>query len=220
MTGNTIPLYKRPFRFEFRNITLLLIGLNVAVFVIHQFLLRLNIFQDLMGYLAMNPILVTQRGFIWQPFTYMFAHANITHLLFNMLGLFFFGTQLERTLGTWEFLTFYLITGLLAGLLSLVIFLVTGAYGVFLLGASGAVFAVLLGFAVYYPDARIFVFGIFPIRSPVLVIGYTVIELFSQLSNPGSGVAHLTHLAGFAFAYLYLLLRLNRNAFRIWFGQR
>jgi membrane associated rhomboid family serine protease len=167
----------------------------------------------------MNPILVTQNGFIWQVFTYMFAHANFTHLLFNMLGLFFFGTQLERTLGSWEFLLFYLLTGLLAGLFSLVVYLLSGATSVFLLGASGAVYAILLAFAVYYPDARIFLFGIFPIRSPVLVMGYTAIELFSQLSNRGGNVAHLTHLAGFGFAYLYLLIRLNRNPYKIWFGR-
>jgi membrane associated rhomboid family serine protease len=155
----------------------------------------------------------------WQLLTYMFVHANFSHIFFNMLGLFFFGLQLERRIGSTEFLIFYLVSGIGAGLISLLIFWLTGAPTV-LLGASGAVFAVLLGFATYFPTAMIYVFGIIPIRAPILVLIYTAIELFSQFFGARSGVAHLTHLAGFAVAYLYLVARLGINPVREFMNSR
>jgi membrane associated rhomboid family serine protease len=145
----------------------------------------------------------------------MFVHGGLTHILFNMLGLFFFGTQVEQRMGSYEFLLFYMFTGVLAGLFSLGFYAATGNYMVFLVGASGAVFGVLLAFATFFPEAMIYVFGIIPIRAPILVLGYTAIELFSQFSGAGGNVAHFTHLAGFAFAYLYFLLRLRVNPIRV-----
>ena len=192
--------------------TFILIGINLLVFFLS------NISPRFVTYLAMNPALTVMEGFIWQPVTYMFAHSGISHLVFNMLGLFFFGTQVERQLGSWEFLLFYLLTGVLAGLFSLAVYLVTGSMYVFLLGASGAVFAVLLAFATFYPNAEIFIFGIIPVRASILVIGYTAIELFSQMSGRGGNVAHLTHLAGFAFAYLYFVIRVGISPYRRFFG--
>jgi len=168
----------------------------------------------------MNPIYVTQANRWWQVLTYMFAHASIWHLFFNMLGLFFFGVQLERRLGSSEFLLFYLLSGTLAGLFSLLVYWFTGAFTVFLLGASGAVFAVLLAYATYYPTSRILLFGIVPIRAPVLVVGYAAIEVFNMFSRNRGNVAHLTHLAGFAFAYLYLIVRLRINPIREFMDSR
>ncbi len=167
----------------------------------------------------MNPRLVTEANYWWQPFTYMFAHAGASHLFFNMLGLFFFGTQVERRWGSNEFLLYYLLTGLLAGLFSLAFYILTGNMMVFLLGASGAVFAVLLAFATLFPTAMIYLFGIIPIRAPILVLGYTAIELFSQMRGANSGVAHLTHLAGFLFGFLYFTLRLETNPIRVFLDE-
>jgi len=203
-------LLQRPVRYSYSNYALILIIINIGVF----FFTYLN--QRLIYYIALIPGLFVEEGFYWQVFTYMFAHAGFSHLFFNMLGLFFFGFQVERRMGSGEFLLFYGITGTLAGIFSLIVYVMTGNYGVILLGASGAVFAVLLAFAVYFPHARIFVFGIIPMRAPVLVVVYTAIELFSQITSPYSGVAHLTHLAGFAFAYLYFLLRFNINPVSVW----
>lgn len=205
-------ILQKRFRYTYSNVTLYLIIINAAVFL----LTYMN--RNLLVYLSMVPGLIIQDHYYWQFVTYMFAHANFSHILFNMLGLFFFGTQVERRMGSWEFLLFYLLTGFLAGLFSFFFYVLTGSYGVFLLGASGAVYAVLLAFATYYPQARIFVFGIIPIQAPVLVVLYTGIEIFSQMGNIHSGVAHLTHLAGFAFAYLYLLIRLRINPINEWRG--
>lgn len=208
--------FRRQLPWAQNNIALILIAINVALFFLGSGILPGSVGGRLTAYLAMNPVLTVRGGYVWQPFTYMFAHASISHLTFNMLGLFFFGTQVERAMGSWEFLLFYLVSGLVAGLVSLLIYWVTGAFGVYLLGASGAVFAVLLAFATYYPDADIFVFGLIPIRAPILVLVYTGIELFSQMRG-GTGVAHLTHLAGFGAALAYFPVRQGINPLRRFF---
>ena len=162
-------------------------------------------------YLAMNPAAVLVGNRWWQLVTYMFAHANFSHVLLNMLGLYFFGIQLERTIGSNEFLLFYFVSGIGAGLLSLGGYVLTGNVNVSLLGASGAVYAVLLGFATYFPHTRIYLFAIFPVPAPLLIIVFTVIALFSTLGGRGGNVAHLTHLAGFVVAFFYLWIRLGIN---------
>jgi membrane associated rhomboid family serine protease len=205
-------ILRRPFKYSYYNAAFGIIIVNLMVFMFN------SVSPQSRYYTAMIPGLVAGRGFYWQFLTYMFTHANISHILFNMLGLFFFGTQVERRIGSSEFLLFYLLTGVLAGIFSYGVYMLTGMYGVVLLGASGAVFAVLLAFAVYYPTANIYIMGIFPVRAPLLVIGYTAIELFSQMFSVRSGVAHLTHLAGFAFAFLYFLVRQGINPIDVFRG--
>ncbi len=190
---------------SYKSITLWLIGLNVAVF----FLTYVSGSTRLMANLALSPSGLRQ-GMVWQLVTYMFVHGNFQHILFNMLGLFFFGIQVERTMGSWEFLAFYFVTGVLSGLTAFVFYLLAGV-NAYLLGASGAVFAVLFAFAMYYPNARVFIMGLIPIRSLYLVILYAGIEIFSQVFGTSQGVAHLAHLGGLAFAFLYFLLRLKIN---------
>jgi membrane associated rhomboid family serine protease len=169
---------------------------------------------------AMIPARVALEGYVWQLFTYMFFHADIYHLLFNMLGLFFFGTQIEQRMGSREFLFFYLLSGFVAGLFSFAMYWVSGAYMVFLLGASGAIYAVLLAFAVYFPHANIYIMGMFPVRAPILVLLYAGIEIFSQVFNVRGGIAHLTHLAGFGAAFLYFIIRLGINPLSVFLDRR
>jgi membrane associated rhomboid family serine protease len=206
-------LLRQPFRYASFNATMWLIAANVLVFAFTY------LFPRSLSYLAMNPQAVLS-GWIWQPFTYMFAHAGFSHILFNMIGLLFFGSAIEREVGSKEFLLFYLLTGFLAGLFSFAVYVLTGTWGAWLLGASGAVYAVLLAFAVLFPSAEIYVWGLLPVRAPLLVAGYTAIELFSQFSGARSGVAHLTHLAGFGFAWLYFLVRFGLNPWRRLFPRR
>ncbi|MFP4115114.1 MAG: rhomboid family intramembrane serine protease [Spirochaetota bacterium] len=200
-----LPFYQRPFGFQYYNAALILIGINVGVFLLGM------ISPAILSRLALIPGAVIVRTWIWQPFTYMFVHGGTWHLLFNMLGIFFFGIQLERRIGSDEFLLFYLLNGTLAGLLSFGVYVLTGTYNVALVGASGAVFAVLLAFATYYPHSNILLFGILPIRAPILVIGYAALELFNTLTRTGGNVAHMTHLIGFAVGFLYLVVRLRIN---------
>ncbi len=160
-------------------------------------------------YLAMVPSLVLH-GFVWQFVTYMFVHSGISHIAFNMLALFFFGQAVERRMGSREFLLFYLLTGALAGVFSFIVYFLTGM-NVVLLGASGAVYAVTFAYAVYYPDSLIYVFGIIPLKARTLVLLFAGISIFYQFAGFRTGVAHLTHLAGFGFAFLYFIVREGTN---------
>jgi membrane associated rhomboid family serine protease len=200
---------RQPFRYRYDSVTLWLIGINVLVFFLTQFLGR----GFLAFFLAMVPNHV-RAGWVWTFVTYMFLHAGFSHIFFNMFALFLFGTQVERQMGSREFLLFYFVTGALAGVFSFVVYILTKAYEVPLMGASGAIFAVQLAYAVFFPDAIVYIWGILPLRAPVMVLGFTALELVSQVFGPDDNVAHLTHLAGFGFAWLYILLRLGINPWR------
>jgi len=199
-------IIRQPFRYQNNGAVYWLIGINFLVFVAVYFLgLR-----QLTYYLSMIPVLVL-RGWVWTFVTYMFVHGGFSHILFNMLALFIFGIQVERYMGSREFLLFYFVTGTLAGVFSFVVYYLTGAYGVILMGASGAIFAVELAYAVLFPDSIIYLWGILPLRAPIMVLGFTALELVSSVFGLSRGVAHLTHLAGFGFAWLYFLIRLGIN---------
>ena len=194
---------RKQFPYTYSSITYYLIGVNILFYMLNI------VYPRSILYTAMIPALVTGRLYIWQFATYMFTHAGFSHILFNMLGLFFFGNQVERRMGSSEFLLFYMLSGILAGVFSFLVYILTGSTSVILLGASGAVFAVLFAFAVYFPYANIYIMGIIPVRAPFLVLGYAAIEVFSQITSTRAGVAHLTHLAGFGIAYLYFVFRLG-----------
>jgi membrane associated rhomboid family serine protease len=202
-------LIKRPFRYRYDNVTLYLIAINILVFLAQQVFAGRYIDY----YIAVFPPAILN-GWVWQFVTYMFAHGGISHLLFNMLALFIFGTQVERHLGSKEFLLYYLLTGVLAGVFSFLIYWFTGQFEVLLLGASGAIFAVQLAYAALFPNAVIYIWGILPLRAPVMVLTFTVIELVSSVTGFRSGVAHLTHLAGFGFGWLYFLFRFGINPWK------
>jgi len=199
-------IIRQPFRYQNNGSVYWLIGINILVFMAMYFLGL----GQLTYYLSMIPALVL-RGWVWTFVTYMFVHGGFSHILFNMLALFIFGVQVERYMGSREFLLFYFVTGTLAGVFSFIVYYLTGAYGVILMGASGAIFAVELAYAVLYPDSIIYLWGILPLRAPVMVLGFTALELVSSVFGLSRGVAHLTHLAGFGFAWLYFLIRLGIN---------
>jgi membrane associated rhomboid family serine protease len=146
----------------------------------------------------------------WTIITYMFLHAGVMHLAFNMLGLFFFGPRVEERLGSRSFLNLYLLSGITGALLSLIM-----GPSAAVLGASAAVFGVMLAFAWFWPDAPIHIWGVLPIRARTLVIITTVLSLWSGLGGVRSNVAHFAHLGGYAGAFLYLKwLDRKRHEFR------
>ena len=176
-----------------------IIWANVAAFVVTV------VYPHLLDVLAVVPSDVIERYRLWQPITYMFMHKGPTHILFNMLGLWMFGVELERLWGTNFFLRYYAVTGIGAAittiLVSLLPFAITAAtYNVGTVGASGALFGILLAFALYYPDRPILMALIFPIPAKYFVI---IIGALSYFSSPG-GIAHAAHLGGVIFGYLYL----------------
>ena len=168
------------------------------------------------GVLAMNPILVMRLGWVWQFVTYMFVHSphGFGHILFNMFALFIFGRQVEWKMGSREFLLYYIVTGTLAGVFSFFVYIFTGQAWITLLGASGAIFAVQLAFAAFFPDSIVYLWGILPLRAPVMVLGFTGLELFFIFTRAGGNVAHVTHLAGFAFGWLYFIVRFGISPWR------
>jgi membrane associated rhomboid family serine protease len=204
---------RQPFKYRYDNAVLFIIGINILVFIVQQ------MFPRDTAYLALNVVLI-RNGWVWQFLTYMFAHGGISHLVFNMLALFIFGNQVERHMGSKEFLLYYLSTGVLAGVFSFLVYLFTGSYWVYLLGASGALFAVQLAYATFFPDAVVYIWGILPLKAPVMVLGFTALELVSSFVGFRSGVAHLTHLAGFGFGWVYFLVRFGINPWRYLTGRR
>jgi len=145
----------------------------------------------------------------------MFLHNDMTHIIFNMLALVFFGIAVEKSLGSKELLLYYLLCGTLSGFSSLFIYTYFGI-NVLLMGASGAVFSILLLYAVVFPRSKIFIWGIIPVPAPVLVLLYSIIELGSQFFSVSSGIAHLTHLSGFVTGYLYIVIRMGIHPLKIW----
>jgi len=170
--------------------TLRLIIANVAFY----FLTEAS--PGLMNAMALVPAHVMVRP--WTLVSYMFMHGGFTHILFNMLGLYFFGPRLEEELGGSRFLILYFISGLMGALLSFL------TPNVAIIGASGAVYGIFLGFAYFWPRERIFIWGVIPIEARWLVIVMTALSVFGGFGVGESNTAHLAHLGGFAGSFLYL----------------
>ena len=151
------------------------------------------------------------KGHLWQLFTYMFLHGDIFHLLFNLLTLFFFGNEVEHSLGTQSFLRMYFLAGIVAGIAW---FGFNIHAGISMIGASGAIYSVLIAFATLHPNRPItlLVFFVLPITILAKYMAYAAVALSVLYSitslhgAAGGGVAHLAHLAGAAFGYLYVRL--------------
>ena len=175
---------------------------NVAMFV------AAIIVPTVTLYLGLRPADAVGRLYIWQPFTYMFLHGGPFHILFNMLTLWMFGTELERMWGSRFFTKYYFVTGLGAAATQILLSLAPGAFGVQMyntmtIGASGAVFGVLLAYAMYFPNRTILFMFIFPLPAKVFVMILGAIALYSAMGT-GGGVAHTAHLGGLVAGYLYL----------------
>jgi membrane associated rhomboid family serine protease len=203
---------RKPFRYRYDNFVLFIIALNVLVFLGELFVKT----WDVVGTLSLNPINVARAHRYWQFITYMFTHdpRSFSHIIFNMLALFIFGMQVERRMGSVDFLIFYLLTGVLAGVFSFIVYWFTGSYRVFLMGASGAIFAVQLAYAVLFPHSVLYFWGILPLRAPVMVLGFTALEVVFMVTGLGGNVAHFTHLAGFVFGWLYFVIRFGINPWK------
>jgi len=211
-------LIRKPFRYVNYNVVFWLIGINVLIFAASVFLGPRERYY-LVTRLSMIPNAVIQLKWYWTFITYMFMHSGVTHILFNMLGLFIFGLHVERQMGSKEFLLYYFVTGALAGVFSFIVYYYSGTPQVALMGASGALFAVMLAYAVFFPNSIIYIWGILPLRAPIMVLGYTALELFFSIRGSRGNTAHLTHLAGFAFGWIYFMLRFGINPLKRLLGR-
>jgi len=154
---------------------------------------------------ALQPYDVLHRGYIWELVTYMFLHGGFFHILFNMFALWMFGSDLESMWGRQKFLFYYFLTGIGAGIFDVLLSAVLpGSTGTATVGASGAIYGLLLAYGMLFPDRPIYLYLFIPIKAKWFVMIMGVIELVSSFSSPGSGISHVAHLGGMLFGFLYL----------------
>ena len=174
-----------------------LIIINVGVFI----LIHLTPNFAWLNLFGLVPSFVFGKFRIWQLATYMFLHAGLWHLVLNMLMLWFFAPAIERHWGRREFLFYYFFTGIGAGLCS---FIMAFRSTIAVIGASGAIFGILVAYAMMFPETAILFFFIFPMKIKHAVLVLAGINLLGALSSPNAGIAYFAHLGGGLFGYLYL----------------
>ena len=181
----------------------ILISINFIIYVLQSLAGKEDIFFKLFG---LVPNTFFSELMLWQPFTYMFFHApfyssiGISHILLNMLGLWVFGRELEQAWGKEKFLKYYFLTGIGSGLITY-IFQMDSSNPV--IGASGAVYGVLLAYGVSYPNRMLYIWGLIPVRSMWLVIIMGAIAFFGLLGK-ADGISHVTHISGMLIGYALL----------------
>jgi membrane associated rhomboid family serine protease len=180
---------------------------NTALFLVYFFLIRLG-YGWLFAPFGLVPVQVLERFALWQPATYMFLHdpGGVGHILMNMLGLFFFGPQLEMTWGSRRFLKYYFACGIGAALCVVLANYLIGDPLSRTIGASGAIYGVLLAFGVMFPDEVILVMGIVPIKAKYFVMLMGAIAFLSTFGVDATNVSHFAHLGGMAWGYGYIRL--------------
>jgi membrane associated rhomboid family serine protease len=149
------------------------------------------------------PHAIVHRLWLWQLGTYLFIHGGFMHIIMNMFALWMFGVPLEREWGYRSFMTYYFVTGIGAGIVTALFMLDSGTATI---GASGATMALLVAFAMLYPDTPILLGFFLPIPARIFVLIYAVIEFLNARSFAGDGVGHITHLAGMGIGFAYLKL--------------
>tara|TARA_A100001011_G_scaffold399411_1_gene507917 strand:- start:7986 stop:8813 length:828 start_codon:yes stop_codon:yes gene_type:complete len=195
----------------FTNAIKVLVSVNFGIFILQTLSNAEGLFFPLFG---LVPRMVWSELMIWQPFTYLFFHGGIWHVLINMFVLWMFGSELERLWGKSHFLKFYFVTGVGSGLLTMLFSLQSITP---IVGASGAVYGVLLAYGLTYPNRQIYLYGIIPIKSIWFVIGIGMIAFMSSFNNI-SQISHITHLSGMLIGYLMLKRPVEWRS--LWFSIR
>ena len=174
---------------------------NAAMFLLPRIILtNLEPFHHLLG---LVPAMVWGKGFVWQLVTYMFLHGSLWHILMNMLILWMFGAELERTWGSREFAKFYFIAGIGAGIINVIFAALRPSMAfVPIIGASGAIYGLLVAYAMLFPERYVYVYFLIPVKVKYLVIFLVALEFFSTYQP--DGVAHFAHLGGALVGFLYL----------------
>ena len=195
----------------------ILVSVNFCIYILQSVSGKEDVFFRLFG---LVPSTFMSDLMLWQPFTYMFFHApfyssvGISHILLNMLGLWVFGRELEEAWGKTKFLRYYFITGIGSGLITY--FFQMGSDNP-VIGASGAVYGILLAYGISYPNRMLYIWGLIPVRSMWLVIIMGSIAFFGLLGN-ADGISHVTHISGMLIGYV--LLKKKWRWRDIWFAIR
>lgn len=183
-----------------------LIAANVIVFFAQEILSGFGF--GLNWAFGLRPADVVGSFKLWELVTYMFLHQGVFHILFNMLALWMFGAELERLWGSREFLKFYFVTGVGAGLLTVLVSLLpfgfaAPLYTSIIIGASGAIYGLLLAYGLRFPDRPIYMYFVFPVPAKYFVLLMGLLAFYASIAER-SDIANVTHLGGLLVAYLYL----------------
>ncbi|MFB3887083.1 MAG: rhomboid family intramembrane serine protease [Thermodesulfobacteriota bacterium] len=184
---------------------------NLMIIMGMVFLLQMFVSRWFDVYFGLVPFLVWKKYYLWQLCTYIFLHGGISHILFNLLALWMFGGELENYWGSRRFLGYFFFCGIGAGICTVAL---TPHQFIPVIGASGAIYGILLAFGWLFPNRLIYIYFLFPIPAKYMVIIFGLIELFSSIEGTGGGVAHLTHLGGLLFGLLYMAYPAIRQKIR------
>jgi membrane associated rhomboid family serine protease len=197
---------------QFSGVVRVLILVNVAVSVVQFLIGRLDpdLYNRINFFFGLVPSLVLKRYYVWQLVTYMFLHGSFFHLLLNMFILWMFGAEVESRWGKAEFLRYYFLTGIGAGV---VYILARFNSPIPTIGASGAVYGLLLAFGMVFPNRYVYLYFFLPIKAKFLVLIFGAIEFISAFTRADSGIAHFAHLGGLLFGFLYLKFLKGRGRF-------
>ncbi|RMZ49236.1 rhomboid family intramembrane serine protease [Candidatus Marinimicrobia bacterium PRS2] len=181
----------------------LLVIINIVVFILTELSGQRNMLFSSFG-LVPNQVWTNFK--VWQLFTYLFVHGGFLHIFFNMFVLWMFGKDLEIQWGKNEFLLFYFTCGIGAGLMT-VLFSINSIVPI--VGASGAIYGLLVAYGFTYPNRMVYLYGLFPLKVKYMVLGLGAIAFFASLSANQSNVSHITHLSGMIIGVLYIYFILN-----------
>lgn len=169
-------------------------------------------------WLSLIPAAVTLHYEVWRLVTYMFLHgADLLHIMFNMLMLWMFGSEVELRLGSGRFLRYYFLTGIGAGFCSLLVGPFSENY---IMGASGSIYAIILAFALFFPNRYLLLFFVIPVKARYLALGTICLEAYfslASLAGREDGIAHIAHLGGVVIGYLLLRGRTILPDLRYWY---
>jgi len=182
-----------------------------AMFILQEFVSRMIIV-----FLGLIPGLVWYKYFLWQLGTYIFLHGDIPHILFNLLALWMFGGELESYWGSKKFLFYFFFCGIGAGMVTVICtVLFTPQYqSIPIIGASGAIYGLLLAFGWLFPNRQIYIYFLFPIPAKYFVIIFGLLEFVYFSRGGGGGISHLTHLGGLIFGLFYMAYPMVRQKIR------
>lgn len=210
-------ILRKPFRYSFFNATWIIIAINFGIYAVVKF-----IFPELTAFLSMTVYGFGMKHFFWQPLTYMFLHTSFSDLFFTMFGIFVFGSQVERSVGSKEFLLIYFLCGILNALLSALILYLVALIGnnvqalwIPRYGADGILYTLLFMYAVIFPNNKLYIWGLLPVQAPLLVLLYVILLLVSQFTGSHFIVTVLS-LLGFLIAWAYMRIRMGVSPIKIW----
>jgi membrane associated rhomboid family serine protease len=189
---------------------------NLMIIMGIVFLLQEVVSRMMVVYLGLLPGFVWYELYLWQLFTYIFLHGDIPHILFNLLALWMFGGELENLWGSKRFLFYFFFCGIGAGMITvLCTIILTPQYQLVpVIGASGAIYGILLAFGWLFPNRPIYVYFLFPIPAKYFVAIFGFLEFIYFSRGGGGGISHITHLGGLFFGFVYMAYPVIRQKIR------